>query len=108
MRLSDKFGFGDFSLSATVVDSAFNGMTCTNSKMNCQVELINGVTVEIETDHPTAHTTRIFTVAASGNILVNGEVDNLASPNGKTATRPTLPLTSDQLAHITAAVAVAQ
>ena len=107
VRLSDKFGFGDFSLSATVVDSSFDGMTCTSSKMTCQVQLINGVTVEVETDHPTAHTTRVFTVAASGNILVNGEVDNLASPAGKNATRPTLPLTSDQLAHLTAAVAVA-
>jgi hypothetical protein len=106
-RLSDKYGFGDFSLSATVVDTSFNGMTCTDSKMNCQVQLINGVTVEIETDHPTAFTTRVFTVAASGNILVNGEVDNLSSPNGKNATRPTLPLTQDQLAHVTAAVATA-
>jgi hypothetical protein len=107
VRLNDKFGFGDFSLSATVIDSSVNGMSCTNSKMTCQVQLINGVTVEIETDHPTAHTTRVFTVAATGKIVVNGEVDNLASPAGKTATRPTLPLTSDQLANITVAVAVA-
>lgn len=107
VRVSDKTGSGDFSMTTTVTDSPLNPMTCTDSLMNCQVQPINGITVEIETDHPTAYTTRILTVAANGNVAVNGEVDNLASPDGKTATRPSPPLSADQLARITAAVAAA-
>lgn len=106
-RLIDKSGSGEFRISAMVVNSSSNAMSCGGSLMSCQAQLINGLTVLIETDHPTARTTRIFTVANSGNLQVNGVVDNIATLDGTTATRPTPPLSQDELARITAAIATA-
>ncbi|HEY4020342.1 MAG TPA: hypothetical protein VGM75_16750 [Pseudonocardiaceae bacterium] len=105
--LRDGYGSGEFILSTTVTGLPVNAVSCAGSKMTCTVQLINGITVEVESDHPTAYTTRILTVAGNGNVLVTGQVDNLASSTSKTATRPTPPLSADQLARITAAVALA-
>jgi hypothetical protein len=107
-KLTDHNGSGRLGLSVVVTNTGPSAMTCGGSKMTCTMRLVNGITVEIETDHPTATTTRILTVAsnAAGNVLVDGEVDNIASTS-KTATRPSPPLTADQLAKITAAVASA-
>lgn len=108
-RLGDKTGTGDFVLSAgmTIGDDPSTMMSCTATKMTCAIQTIDGISVEVQTDHPTATTTRIFTVALSlsGNVLINGTVDNLDSLNTRTMTRPTPPLTADQLARITAAIA---
>jgi hypothetical protein len=110
-RLGDKRGTGDFDLSAEMTLGADPGttMSCDAGKMLCAVQTVDGISVEVETDHPTAKTTRILTVAhsRSGNVLVNGTSDNLDSPKTRNPTRPSPPLTADQLARITAAIAKA-
>ncbi|HEX4224994.1 MAG TPA: hypothetical protein VHZ97_21680 [Pseudonocardiaceae bacterium] len=105
-RLTDHLGSGRFSLNVVVTGGGFSAMNCDGSKMNCSIQVLDGITVEVESDHPTATTTRILTVAASpaGNLLVEGEVDNIAA-TGKSATRSTPPVAAGQLAQITAAVA---
>jgi hypothetical protein len=111
VRLGDQRGTGDFSLSADVTIGADPStmMSCDSSKMTCAVQTVDGISVEVETDHPTAKTTRIFTVALSlsGNVLINGMSDNLDSPQTRNVTRPSPPLTAGQLARITAAIAKA-
>lgn len=110
-RLGDQRGTGDFILNADVTIGADPGtmLSCDSSKTTCAVQTVGGISVEVETDHPTAKTTRIFTVALSlsGNVLINGTSDNLDSPQTRNATRPSPPLTADQLARITAAIAKA-
>lgn len=106
VRLGDRGGTGDFSLTTGVADGPIE-TTCESTTIGCAIQQIDGVTVEIQTDHPTAKTTRIFTVALSpsGKVLVNGVVDNIASMKSTALTRSTPPLTADQLALITAVVA---
>ncbi|HJP75246.1 MAG TPA: hypothetical protein VJ914_13310 [Pseudonocardiaceae bacterium] len=110
VQLTDASGSGELTMSVLMVSGRFGGaMTCAGSLMNCTVRLVGGLTVEVETDHPTAHATRILTVAFNkkGNVLVNAEVDNLLAKDSKTVTRSAPPLTADQLAIITASVAEA-
>lgn len=109
-RLGDQRGTGDFILNANVTIGADpSTMSCDSSTMTCAIQTVGGISVEVETDHPTAKTTRIFTVALSlsGNVLINGTSDNLDSPQTRNATRPSPPLTAGQLAMITAAIAKA-
>lgn len=110
VQLTDGSGSGELTMSVMMVSGRFGGaMTCAGSKMNCTVQLVDGLTVEVETDHPTAHATRILTVAFNkkGNVLVNAEVDNLLAKDSRTVTGPAPPLTANQLAIITASVAEA-
>jgi hypothetical protein len=110
-RLGDQHGTGDFIMTADVIIGADPGtmMRCDSGKMTCAVQTVDGISVEVETDHPTAKTTRIFTVALSlsGNVLINGTSDNLDSPQTRNVTRASPPLTAGQLARITAAIAKA-
>jgi hypothetical protein len=108
VRLGDHSGTGDFSMNAT---AAANGdasqLTCKGTKFSCTIQAFDGITVETETEHLTTKATRIFTFALSysGKVFVDGTVDNVASPKSAALTRPTPPLSADQLARITAEVA---
>lgn len=109
VRLTDASGSGELTMSVVTISAQFGAMSCTGSRMTCGVQLVNGLTVEVEMDHPVARATRYLTVATNkqGNVLVNAEVDNLSAKGSTTVTRPAPPLTANQLAIITAAVAEA-
>lgn len=106
-RIGDASGSGDFSMTVTVVNSALGAPACTSSLMNCTIEPVDGFPVMVESDHPTAKTTRIFTVALIGNVLVNGQVDNLSAPGSKTASRPAPPMSEAALAQLTVSIGAA-
>jgi hypothetical protein len=109
VQLTDGSGSGELIMSVVTTSGLSNAMTCAGSRMTCTAQLVGGLTVEIETDHPSAYATRILTVATNrtGDVLVNAEVDNLSGKDGKTVTRSSPPLTANQLAIITASVAEA-
>lgn len=106
--LTDHSGSGQLSVTVVVTSAGLGAVSCAGSQMTCSMQRINGISVEIETDHPTATTTRILTVAANpdGDAVVQGEVDNLTAA-GKAAARPSPPLTAGQLAQLTAVIAEA-